>query len=93
MNRLRRTSVAALVEGSRAPLASIEWDARESIHLPIRVGDEVAGALELRRTSRPFDEDERTLGAEEQTLGAGEQAPRADESASPADEQAPPADA
>jgi len=49
-------ALAALVAGSRVPVGSFGEEG-EALHLPVRLGDELLGSLELRRPAA-FDEDE-----------------------------------
>src|SRR3954451_7374388 len=50
----------ALVEGSRLPLSALENEP-DALHVPVRIGDDLVGSLELRRDGRGFADDERAI--------------------------------
>jgi serine phosphatase RsbU (regulator of sigma subunit) len=53
-------ALAAVVAGTRLPVGSFA-EQGEALHLPVRVGDELLGSLELRRAGAAFDEEEVAL--------------------------------
>jgi serine phosphatase RsbU (regulator of sigma subunit) len=52
---------AALVEGSRLPLDAFDASGPSVLHLPVRLGDELLGSLELRRADGSFGDEERAV--------------------------------